>query len=416
MKISHVLASALIAFAPAAPAADDWLDRFGSMLTIGSRDGNVRAHLSGLLDLEGYRIEQPAPGLIFTERKTLVNPRLTLFLDSQAGRQIYAFAQARLDRGFDPGSRDAEVRLDEYAIRYTPWEDGRLSIQAGKFGSVVGNWVQRHSSWDSPFITAPVPYENLTGIWDGSAPGSVEVLRYWANIGPVPSAHEAYEDKHRRIPVIWGPAYTSGIMVSGQLGRLEYAAELKNASLSSRPENWDATRRGFSRPALSARLGYRPTTAWNVGFSASEGAYLLPEAEPSLPPGRDIGDYRQFVLGQDISFERHHLQVFAEFFESRFEVPVVGSADTFSYYLETKYKFTPQFFGALRWNQQLFASIPDGRGGRTEWGNDLYRIDTAIGYRFTPHTQLKLQYSLSREESISQDFAHTIAGQVTLKF
>ena len=46
-----------------------------------------------------------------------------------------------------------------------------------------------------------------------------------------------------------------------------------------------------------------------------------------------------------------------------FQVPRVGDADTFAYYLEGKYKFTPQLFGALRWNQQLFATVPDGLGG-----------------------------------------------------
>src|SRR4029450_9659308 len=82
------------------------------------------------------------------------------------------------------------------------------------------------------------------------------------------------------------------------------------------------------------------------------------------PPGRDTGDYREFVLGQDISFAWHHLQLWAEFYEARFEVPNVGDADTFAYYVEAKYKFMPQLFGAVRWNQQLFNTINNGYGGR----------------------------------------------------
>jgi hypothetical protein len=54
----------------------------------------------------------------------------------------------------------------------------------------------------------------------------------------------------------------------------------------------------------------------------------------------------------------------AEFYEARFEVPNVGDADTFAYYVEAKYKFTPQLFGAVRWNQQLFNTINNGYGGR----------------------------------------------------
>ena len=48
------------------------------------------------------------------------------------------------------------------------------------------------------------------------------------------------------------------IAVSGQIGKFDYAAELKNASLSSRPESWDATDIGFehhvSQHAVRIRL------------------------------------------------------------------------------------------------------------------------------------------------------------------
>jgi hypothetical protein len=135
-----------------------------------------------------------------------------------------------------------------------------------------------------------------------------------------------------------------------------------------------------------------------------------------LPAGRRIGDYRERVLGQDISFASHHVQLWAEFYEARFEVPRVGNADTFAYYFEGKYKFTPQLFGALRWNQQLFATVRDGQGGRAPWGHDTWRIDAALGYRFTAHTQLKLQYSLQRGNFSSSALSQLLAAQFTVRF
>src|SRR6185436_4653817 len=121
-------------------------------------------------------------GLIFTDKEYLVNPRLTLFLDAQLGPNVYAFAQARLDRGFDPSESDAEIRLDEYALRISPWKDGRLSVQLGRFATIVGNWVPRHYSWDNPFVTAPVPYENVTAIWDSGPADSTDTLLYWGHV------------------------------------------------------------------------------------------------------------------------------------------------------------------------------------------------------------------------------------------
>ena len=385
---------------------DDLLDRLDTELTISAFQDELRARLSGTLDLEIYHFDQPAPGLINSSVDSLFNPRLTLFLDTQIGSQIYFFAQSRLDRGFDPSNHGAQIRLDEYALRITPWEDGRLTVQIGKFATVVGNWVPRHLSWDNPFINAPLIYENVTPIQDKSAPSS-----------PLDFVSGLYNyEKYRFNPVIWGPSYASGISLSGQLGRFDYAVEMKNASLSSRPESWNVTENGFEHPTFSGHAGFRPNEAWNLGLSASEGPYFRREAETTLPPGRDIDDYREFVLGQDVSFAWRHLQLWAEFYEARFEVPRVGDADTFAYYIEVKYKFTPQFFGALRWNQQLFSNINNGEGGRVRWSQDLGRIEIAAIYRFTTHTQLKLQYGFQHETTGPGDDNHLVAAQFTIRF
>jgi hypothetical protein len=383
---------------------DDLLDRLDAALTVAAFQDNLRARLSGTIDLEAYHFQQPAPGLIDSKIDNLFNPRLTLFLDAQLGSQVYFFTQARVDRGFDPSDHGAQIRLDEYALRITPWKDGRFTLQAGKFATVIGNWIPRHLSWENPFINAPLPYENVTLLEDRSAP-------YYGYL-----TGQFRDPKYNYIPVIWGPVYASGVSIAGRIDHFDYAAEVKNASLSSRPESWNATEIGFDNPTVSARIGFRPNQMWNFGFSASDGAYFRPEAMRTLPYGSDIGDYHERVLGQDISFAWHHLQLWAEFYEARFEVPGVGDADTFVYYFEAKYKFTPQFFGAVRWNQQFFADVPDGYGGSIPWGDDIWRVDIAVGYRFTPHTQLKLQYSFQQETTGPRDDNHMLAAQFTVRF
>src|SRR5437870_6848182 len=149
---------------------DNFFDQLDTTLTASAFHDNLRVRLSGTLDLEVYHFEQPAPGLINSSADTLFNPRLTLFLDAQAGSHVYFFSQSRLDRGFDPSDNGAQIRLDEYALRVTPWDDGRLTLQIGKFATVVGNWVPRHLSWENPFVNAPLVYENITAISDKSAP------------------------------------------------------------------------------------------------------------------------------------------------------------------------------------------------------------------------------------------------------
>lgn len=402
-----LILSLVLTFRGAARA--DSLEKVHDAFSLSDPDHRFHLQLSGLVDLESYFIDRPAPALIFTNRDSLLNPRLTLFLDAQIGSKIYVFAQTRVDRGFDPSDDGAQMRLDEYFLRYSPTRS--INLQIGQFATVVGNWVSRHDSWQNPFINAPLPYENLTGIWDSAAPDEADTLLYWAHVGEYDSGD--YSDKYLRVPIIWGPSYASGIAVSGSLGRFDYAAEMKNAALASRPESWSITQTGFEHPTFNGRVGFRPNEMWNVGFSTSAGPYLVPEAAPSVPAGRSIGDYRELVLAQDMSFAWHHLQLWAELYEARFEVPRIGNADTLAYYLEAKYKITPQLFGALRWNQELFGTIRD-EDHRAKWGNDIWRTDAALGYRFTDYLQGKVQYSFSQESS--QTGGHLVAVQLTVKY
>jgi hypothetical protein len=399
--------------AVAARGAEDFMDQVGEDLTMSSANGGVSARISGTLDLEGYFFPSPPPGLIFSDKGSLFVPRLSVFLDAQLGGKLYVFAQARVDRGFDPGAGGYQLRLDEYALRYTPWRDKRVSLQAGKFATIVGNWVPRHGSWENPFVTAPLPYENLMGIWDAVAARSSGILLAWGHVGPARVTE--YADKYERSPIIWGPSYASGFAVLGGTGPFDYAAEVKNASLSAKPESWNLDNDAWAHPTVSARVGFRPDMMWNFGLSASSGVYLRPSAAPTVQAGYGLGDYREEVLAQDLSFAWHYWQVWVEAFETRFKVPGVGDADTFSYYAEAKYKFTPQFFAAVRWNQQTFGTI-DHNGVPAQWGRDIWRIDLAPTYRFTPHLQAKLQYSLLHENRPTGDFGHALELQLTARF
>jgi hypothetical protein len=404
----------LVALAAAHLAAQDFLDRVEETLTASAFDAAWRGRLSGTLDLEQYRFQGAAPGLIDTASRDLFTPRLALFLDAQLGEKIYVFAQTRVDRGFDPGDDETQVRLDEYAVRATPFSGARLHVQAGKFATIVGNWVPRHDAWANPFVTAPLPYENLTGVWDFDAVHSSNQLLQWSHVRGGLSAATTAIEKTRRLPIVWGPGYAQGAAAFGSLGKFSYALEVKNAALSSRPDEWrDGSDARWAHPTLSARVGFRPNEMWSFGWSASEGSYLRPFAVPLVGYGR--GDYRETVLASDAGFAWHHWQAWAEIFAARFAVPGVGGADTLAYYVEAKYKLTPQLFVAARWNQQRFGAIPD-RAGNVTWGRDTWRLDLAPGYRFTPHAQLKLQYSLRQETGAAPAYAHELAAQLTLRF
>jgi hypothetical protein len=291
MKTARIILLALLL--AGAARGQSLIEQLDNALTFAAFDGSCRVHLSGLIDLEGYHLDMPAPDLIYTDHHNLFNPRLTLNLDAQLGSHVYGFVEARVDRGFDPSDAEGRMQLDEWALRVTPWEDGRFNVQAGKFATVVGNWASRDNSWQNPFIDAPLPYENLTGVWYADTPDGADELTSWGHVNHIDSAESVYSDKQKRVPIIWGPSYATGISVFGGLGKFDYALEVKNSALSSPPQAWQITEVGFDRPTYSGRLGWRPNEMWTFGVSASTGSFLLPAGESALAEGYGFNDYRE---------------------------------------------------------------------------------------------------------------------------
>ena len=282
-------------------------------LTFSAFDEQLRVRLSGTIDLEGYHSPRPTPALIDADGHFVFQSAThPLFRCAACGRTCYFFAQARVDRGFDPSDGGAEVRLDEYAVRITPWDDGRFNLQIGRFATVVGNWMERHLSWDNPFVNAPLAYENLTGIWDSAGADSMDTLLGWAHVRV---ARREFRRRRRRGQTSAQsrssgaramPAVVS-VSRTDREDRICRGIEERLALFPARIVGSSVTI-GFEHPTFSGRLGFRPNHAWNLGVSASTGSYLRAEAEPPLAAGHSLGDYRQIVFGQDISFAWRHWQ------------------------------------------------------------------------------------------------------------
>ena len=94
MKVAWALCLTLIACTVHALEIDDYLDQLDNALTFATFQNNLRARLSGTIDIEYYNFQQPAPGLIDSKVDILFNPRLTLFLDVQVGSLIYFYAES----------------------------------------------------------------------------------------------------------------------------------------------------------------------------------------------------------------------------------------------------------------------------------------------------------------------------------
>ncbi|MCW0219454.1 MAG: hypothetical protein OJI67_14105 [Prosthecobacter sp.] len=385
-------------------SAQEFLNALDDNLTLATPNQTFRIDLSGLLDLELYAPETPAMGLLDTDDGLFFNPRLTLFLDLQATEHLHAHAQMRVDRGFDPGfAQDGRTSLDEYFIEWKPLEQSWINFRLGKFATSFGAWTERRLSWENPFITSPMAYNDMLPISDDAA----VPLAGFAGRRHLP------DNRRTWLPIIWGPSYASGASIFGQIGVFDYAFEIKNAALASAPRSWDIVENGWDSTTYTGRLGWRPSPEWNLGSSFSHGPYMMAESQSSLPAGSSFRDFNQTTFGIDGAWSHDQWQIWSELMTSRFEVPNIGAVRVVSGFLEAKRKLNAQWWLATRWNQSWFGDLP---GTSTGWDNDGWRADFSLGYRFSRHLQAKLQYCIAERSGQDEEGDHLFAAQITVKF
>jgi hypothetical protein len=409
-----LLAGALLASATPAPVCaqivlpdgvNQAFDKVDNALTYESPNGQFYSYLFGQVDLTQYYLGGRPYGIIYSNPSNnfLFSPRLTLNFESAYSDRLLFFAKFRWDDGFDPNEQYNSTRLDEIFLRIAILPKN-LDLQVGKFATVFGAWPSQHDSWTDTFITAPLPYDQVTSVLDGFVVPNASVFAHIRNFP---------DNLNTWVPVIWGPEYLPGIAAFGTYGKFDLAVSGTTGALSTRPEYWSTL--NFSRPSFNGRLGWRPTPAWDLGVSGSIGPYLSSDAAPFLPAGSSLSDFDQITTGGDAAWSWHAWQVSGEFIYSRFQVPNVGNADTFSWYIQTQYQVTPQLAAAIRWNQQVYNQVNTATGPQ-DWDNNQVRLDLALNYKWNEYILTKLEYSWQHQDASFQNGQQLVALQLIVRF
>jgi len=400
--------------APTASSNDpfeDAVDRLKQFHSIESPDGGFRVSSDFWLTQDFMVFDQPPPAFVQTGQSQIYWPAVSGLMSIEAGDHLSFVALGQAYRGFDPKDASLNANLDEYFAVIKPLDTNALIIKGGTFATCYGQWVNRHFSFQNPLINAPLMYEGLTNVTDGANGATATPTRaQFLNRKNVVNQVASW------VPVIWGPSYTSGGQIGGTWQKFDYALELKNAGLSSRPSEWQFWNKDFSNPTLTGRIGFRPDAAWNLGLSGSGGSYTA--ANPTTTQALNAWDTTQTVLGTDISWAHGSLEVWGEFAWSQFRIPNLEPADTYTYFLETKWKFAQQFWLAGRWNQQMYGNFGSVTppGGTTNWGNNLWRIDACVGWKIDRFAQFKVQYSFAHEDGFEQQASNLFALQLVVEF
>jgi len=412
---------------------ESFLERLRQFQSFGTEDGQISFNADVWLTLDYMVFSTPPPGFIQTSNGQIFAPTLSGLFTLDISKHLEFVFLGLVNRGFDPTETSVQSQPAEYYTQVTPFDTPVLNFKGGKFQTAFGQWTNRHFSTQNSLINAPMMYGQMTSVTDGNdgapiAPNTSGLVRRKTSAVPVPPVT-------KWIPIVWGPSYASGFQLNGTVGtlqQLDWAFEMKNASLSSRPQEWDLWNRGFNYPTFTGRVGFRPDAAWNIGVSGSSGSYIsqagygkysAPYSPGKPAAGSSISDARQTVIGTDISYAHGPLELWSEFAWSQYSIPNTtptgtssGDVGAYSYFVEGKWKFMPQFWLSGRWNQQLYSNITQTNGIETPWYNNLWRADACLGFKINRFTQFKVQYSYTEEAGNVDPGQNLFAVELVIQF
>jgi hypothetical protein len=290
-------------------------------------------------------------------------------------------------------------------LRYTLKPSWNLNVQAGRFGSPFGQWLSRNYADRNPLAGFPLIYSYRTSLNSAVVPRNIEDIFYYREISPIPGS-SLYGTRSSWLPLV-DFAYPVGVMLSGNSTKLDYRIALVNSSIS----NPLTINQPGQRLQWVGGAGWAIFPGMRLGASLAEGPYLDGSTSANLPTGKSLRDYAQRALNLEFEYALHHLEAYAEFLFTDFQVPnVPHRLGAKGYYVELKHTWHPRFFTALRWNQVLFSPAahsgyptyaapgPDFHSLSAEerWAYNTNSLEAGLGFRLNRSLLLKSSYQWNR--------------------
>jgi hypothetical protein len=303
--------------------------------------------LQGLADAEYWNTDGGSRLLARDDGDRSGAGRLRLWAAGDFAPGLQGFVRGAVSGGDACGNEPCETdtTLEQALLRWTNPGKARLSVEAGRIVTPIGDFSRRYLSTDNPLIGIPSDYS--VDYPDGMA------FAAWAG-------HADF-----KVAVVDKPLYADW-----------YAPEPGNAF----------------RPMLGA--GYTPIVGLRFAGFATRGPYLGPDAAEALETGAAWQDYDQSIYGAELQFSRGHFELHGQFARSAYEVPGLAErACGKTYWLEPRYTFTPRLFAAARVGQNDYPYIAPIYG--TTWiasSSRVADIEVGVGYRVLPDLLVKASY------------------------
>lgn len=304
--------------------------------------------LQGVYDAELWKTDSASALLARNDGRPAALGRIALWSALEPLRDLVLFGQVEAEAGKARAEAGggSEVYFNQYGVRWSPAD--AFVLEGGKMTHIVGVFSARHLSFRNPLIGAPDGY-SLVYPFGVRVSGASSIVDYRVGVLSMPLWHDGYTPKPSNAP----------------------------------------------RPAIGA--GVTPFTGFRIGASATAGPYLNRELDATLLDGRAWRSYDQRIVAADAQLSRGYFEANAEIAHASFDVPGLTSAITgLTWYVETKYTFTPRFYAAVRAERNdypfIAPTIPTPGGSGSTWtasNSDFADVEIGGGFRLTPSTLIK---------------------------
>ena len=294
----------------------------------------------GVIDAEMWKTDSMSVLLARNGGRPGAMARLGFWAAVEPWRDVVVFGQLSAETG--PGRREegSEIYVTQYGTRWSPSD--AFVVEAGKMSHVVGTFSSRHLSFRNPLIGAPDGYSLV---------------------------------------------YPFGVKVSGSASVFDWRIAALSKPLTH--EGYTVDPSPAVRPAIGA--GITPFTGFRLGASATVGPYLTRDLAPTLLAGRSWRSYQQRLVAADMQLSRGYFESFAELAHGSYDVPGGERKAGLTWYVETKYTFTPRLYGAVRVERNDYPYImPLNDAVWIADKSDFTDVEAGAGVRLTSSTLLKL--------------------------
>jgi hypothetical protein len=315
----------------------------------------------GVVDAEMWKTDSLSALLARNDGRPGAMARIGLWGAAEPWRDVVVFGQLSGETGPGRHEEGSELYVTQYGTRWSPSD--AFILEAGKLTHVVGTFSSRYLSFRNPLVGMPDGYALV---------------------------------------------YPFGVKVSGSASMFDWRAAILSKPLTH--EDYTVDPSHAPRPAVG--VGVTPFTGLRLGASATVGPYLNDTLPATLLAGRSWRSFNQRIVAADLQFSRGYFETFAELAHGDYDVPGRDALGGLTWYVETKYTFTPRFYTAVRVERNDYPYImPFDQNGWIADKSDFTDVEVGGGFRMTANTMLKLSVRADHWVPNPNPFAPQASGR-----